>query len=102
MAAEKETLPWVGKLLANCKHIRSSFPIDGPLHIRRMEPNYVRLNPEMAEQERNPVALLWWVLFPVRAKQDLQIAALPELQTHITWVRAGPHCCASHSASKDP
>lgn len=67
-----------------------------------MEPNYVWLNPETVEQERNPVALLRSVSFLVRAKQNCQTPVLPyELQTHMIWVRAIPHCCASRSASKN-
>lgn len=64
-----------------------------------MEPNYLRLSPEIVQQKRNPVASLWWVSLAVAAKQNCQSPVLLYTSSEHTWygVSVTPLLCLSLS-----
>lgn len=64
-----------------------------------MEPNYLRLSPEIVQQKRNPVASLWRVYFAVAARQNFQIPLLLYTSSEHTWygVSVTPLLCLSLS-----
>lgn len=91
--------PWLGNIPANCKHNKSSFPTAGTLCTRRNGAKLRMAEPRDGGTREKPSGLAMVGAFSCTSKAELPdpSTALHKLQTHAIWVRAIPHCCASHS-----